>query len=94
MKFKEFSEETGASQRQLDYWLMAGMPLLMAPWLSGSGNPREYDERAIPRVKLLVWMSAHLQLYVDIMIMVFHQYEAGELDLGVMKLVWTPETGE
>ena len=83
MKQNEFCQETGATPRQVDYWSYS-MELIEPMRKGGRGNHRQYKRSAVPKVRLLVSISAKLGGYfsVDILKLIFDSYEAGRYDFG------------
>ncbi len=56
MRLKEFMKETGASARQIDYWVRAGMRLTTTD-KHGSGEWRDYDPEMIPAIRICAEVS-------------------------------------
>ena len=91
MKLREFMKATGATPRQVDYWVRAGIPLANARSVKGSGSYRSYHEHLIPQVQLLVKISNTFGggFAVEKLKEVFYCYDLGgyELEEG-LTLEW------
>jgi len=91
VKLREFMKATGATPRQVDYWVRSGIPLANARTVKGSGSYRSYHEHLVPQVKLLVKISNAFggNLPVDKLKEVFYCYDLGgyEIEEG-LTLEW------
>jgi hypothetical protein len=83
MRLTEFIQKTGATQRQVDYWVKQGLPIVLND-AHGCGFPREYDPEAIPAVRVMAQLSDFLLRVVPTVLynQVLKNYEQRELFIG------------
>lgn len=76
-------DETGATFRQLDWWVRHGVVPTLGLSSPGSGNQREFHENVLPRVKLLVSVSKAFsnRTSVETLRKIYNAYDVGFITL-------------
>lgn len=88
----EMCRRTGASYRQLDYWIRTHViPLDDAT--PGSGNRRRMPMWMVPRIRLMTNVAVAFMGMSpgEILARVFANYEDGHLDMGGWQMTWEVE---
>jgi hypothetical protein len=90
MRLKEFCEATGATPRQVNYWMKVGMDLAEPRLYPGQGNWRKYKESAVPKVRTLITISEMFGGFfsVDTLLHVFNNYRKGSIEWEGINLSW------
>lgn len=91
---EELAKRSGASYRQIDYWTRHGIFGPVGNATPGSGHPRRYDAKIVPRVRLLSNVSkafggdiSHSNLHK-----IYRAYPRGSVSFGRgIKLSWKVE---
>jgi hypothetical protein len=80
----ELVEATGATKRQVNYWVKSGVIPLARTDRSGSGYNHLFDPAIIPRVKNLVKVSTAFQGKVnsDILKRVYNDFREGKVRIS------------
>lgn len=81
---REFCEMTGASYRQIDYWIRNNVFFPVTGTGTGSGVHRQFNANDVGPVTTLVIISNNLKgsLTTEILSQVFDAYDDGVLYLG------------
>lgn len=82
MNFKEFCEVTGVTPRRLRYWEKNGIDAKKVDPSWKPGSPANYDEKMIPRVKLIAQLAREWRIPVRILNVIFYMYETGWIQIS------------
>lgn len=96
MRLKEFCEATGVSARRIRYWEKNGIYAVKDNTTWKMGLAKNYDEKMIPRVKLIGQLAKERRIPVGILHVIFYMYETGWVQISGppngVRMEWDPET--
>lgn len=77
-------ELTGATYRQIDYWVHLGLILPVGDANPGSGRHRKFDPNIVERVKLMVRFSKAFHGFINHQMLqtIYTNYDQGYADIG------------
>lgn len=89
----ELANRTGASYRQVDYWVRAGMimPVRKSKAAPGSGHRRRFEEEIVDRVTVMVKVSGIFDGHPPggLLKRIYDNFEDGHIDMGEgIRLTW------